>query len=99
MTIPADVATKQDIADLKAFIDQRLREALTHPRQPTDSRYMDFEQCAAYIGRTPKALRGLISRKQIPHMALGRRLQFDRITIDRWMARHSRRGKLLDHPG
>ncbi len=99
MKYPADIATKQDIAELKSFIDSRRREVLTQSSQPSDSRYMDFEECANYIGRTRAALRGLIQRKQIPHMALGRRLQFDRITIDRWMARHSRRGKVLDHPG
>lgn len=98
MDVAANIATKQDIADLKAFFDQRLRELLTDLSR-SDNRYMDLEQCAAYIGRTTHALRGLIRRRQIPHMRIGRRLQFDRDKIDSWMKRHARRGALLDHPG
>jgi excisionase family DNA binding protein len=93
--ITLDIATKQDLAELKTFIERMLCDLGTHARSKTESRYMNVEQCAAYIGRTPRAVYHLVENGQIPHARPGRRLQFDREKIDRWMARHARRGAWL----
>lgn len=52
-------------------------------------RYLSLEQCAAYIGRTPKAVERLLEKGDIPHMKVKGRLAFDRERIDRWMERHT----------
>jgi excisionase family DNA binding protein len=87
-----DIATKQDLAALKARIEDLFREFATGKVQP---RYMSVAECAAYIGRTPRAVFGLLHKGAIPHIRLGRRVQFDRERIDRWIDRHARRGRLL----
>lgn len=64
------------------------------PRQP--GRFMNVEDCAAHIGRTVIAVRRLVAKGQIPTIRVGRRVQFDREKIDRWMERHARRGQQVD---
>jgi excisionase family DNA binding protein len=53
------------------------------------SRYLTTPTCATYIGRTVAAVRGLVKRGQIPCVRVGRRVQFDKERIDRWMNRKS----------
>jgi hypothetical protein len=89
---PRDVATKWDIADLKAELSTVVQRAIQEFTRSfgTDARprYMDVKQCAAYIGRSEQALRGLLKRRQIrPLPGKGRRVQFDREKVDAWMAR------------
>lgn len=91
------VATKQDIAELRSFVDRaliRLHTELTAILRPS-KRYMNVEECATYVGRSREAVRMLVKRRQIPHLLVGRRVQFDRERIDRWINRHSRRGAQL----
>lgn len=57
--------------------------------------YLNVAQAAAYLGRTPKAIRMLVYRGEIPTIRVGRRVQFDRERLDRWMERHADRGALL----
>lgn len=40
---------------------------------------------AARIGRTPKAVRHLIGRKELPVHKLGRRVMVDRMELERWI--------------
>jgi excisionase family DNA binding protein len=61
----------------------------------TVTRYLSVEQCAAYIGRTPDAVRMMVKRGQLPRLKVGRKTQFDREKIDRWMQRHTARGATL----
>lgn len=58
-------------------------------------RYLDSVGCAAYIGRSVEAVRCLVKRGQIPHIKIGRKLQFDKERIDRWMDRHAHRGAMV----
>jgi excisionase family DNA binding protein len=58
-------------------------------------RYLTVAECAVYLGRTPKAIYHLVADGSIPHMRLGRRVQFDRDRIDRWVDRHAHRGRQL----
>ncbi|HZI27150.1 MAG TPA: excisionase family DNA-binding protein, partial [Gemmatimonadaceae bacterium] len=88
------LASKQDIAQLRSYIDEvlaRLRVELATIICP-NKRYMDVKECAEYVGRTNRAIEGLVRRRQIPHIRVGRRVQFDREKIDRWVAWHSKRG-------
>jgi excisionase family DNA binding protein len=57
-----------------------------------EQRYMTVKDCAAYLGRTVRAIEGLVRRDQIPVIRLGRRVQFDKDRIDRWMQNHSENG-------
>jgi excisionase family DNA binding protein len=57
--------------------------------------YLNVEQAAAYLGRTPKAIRMLVYRAEIPVIKIGRRILFDRERLDRWVDRHARPGSLL----
>lgn len=56
-----------------------------------EPRFFDVNACAAYICRSPEAVRHLVKRAEIPHFKVGRRVQFDRLKIDRWMAQTARR--------
>lgn len=52
-----------------------------------EHRYLTVRQCARYIGRTEAAVYHLVAEARIPYRRLqGRRLVFDRIAIDRWIA-------------
>jgi excisionase family DNA binding protein len=90
-----DVATKDDIAELRSFLESALAQLASQLKGVGDSRFMSVEQCAAYIGRTPRAVEGLVYRAAIPVIKTGRRVTFDRERIDRWMERHGRRGRVL----
>lgn len=57
----------------------------------TDCRYLTVPALATYIGRSEEAVRMLVKRGQIPTIRVGRRVQFDKEKIDRWMGRHSQR--------
>lgn len=59
------------------------------------ARYLTVATCAVYIGRTEHAIRHLVKQGAIPHIKLGRRVQFDPVKLDAWMSRHGRRGAIL----
>jgi excisionase family DNA binding protein len=99
--ITLDIATKRDIADLKqvitdlkACLERRGRESASERGGTSDSPYLLIDECAAYIGRTVLAVRGLVARRGIPHSRVGGRVQFDREAIDRWMKKNGRRSNL-----
>lgn len=54
--------------------------------------YMTVEECAAYTGRTPEAVRQLAQELRIPHIRIDGRIQFVRERIDRWMERERASG-------
>jgi excisionase family DNA binding protein len=101
----ADVASLRPyLLDLQRSIDQltgevrELRSSLQVAAPTVDAvtelakgRYMNVDEAAAYLHRTVKAIRMLVHRAEIPHQKHGRRVQFDRDKLDRWMERHSRR--------
>lgn len=93
-----DLATKKDIANLRAFIEEQFQalERANTTHSANQSRYLTIEQCAAYIGRTAKAVRSLVYRAEIPHIKQGNRLSFDRERIDRWMLKHARLHRVPD---
>jgi excisionase family DNA binding protein len=70
-------------------VDQRERPSSS--AVPSGGKYMNAAECAAYLGRTEKAVRHMVDRLQIPNAKIGRRLVFDRDKLDRWIERHSHR--------
>lgn len=48
-------------------------------------RLLDTDAAAAYLGYTPKQLRSLVERRQVPFMKVGRALRFDIRRLDRWI--------------
>ena len=60
-----------------------------------EPRYLTVEQCAIYLGRTVDGVRGLVKRRQVPVIRLGRKVQFDKEALDRWIQRHSQRGATI----
>jgi excisionase family DNA binding protein len=73
------------------------RVEVAEPQRSTvpEGRYLTVSECARYLGRSAKAVRRLVERGELPCVRLGRRLQFDRVALDRWVARHSVRGKRI----
>ena len=51
-----------------------------------DQRYLDVDQVADYTRSTPMSIRQQVHLKQIPHLKRGRRVLFDRLEIDAWLA-------------
>jgi excisionase family DNA binding protein len=55
---------------------------------PADTgRLLDVAGIAAYLGLSERQIRGLVESAEIPVTRFGRRLWFDVVTIDRWVAR------------
>lgn len=90
-TTQSPFLTREDLVELKEFIEASLLKLAGELRPPATSRYLGVSECAAYLSRTPKALRRLAEDRAIPHIRIDRRLMFDRETIDRWMERRSKR--------
>ena len=51
-----------------------------------ERRYMNTHELAAYLRKPVGSVRVETSRKKIPHVKLGRRVIYDRIAIDEWLA-------------
>lgn len=49
-------------------------------------RYLDVRCAAVYLGRTPGAVYELVAKRQIPFRRHGRRLVFDVVALDAWIA-------------
>lgn len=52
-------------------------------------RLLDVTGAGEYLGLTPKQIYGLVERRQIPYMKVGRKLQFDIRTLDRWIEKNT----------
>lgn len=52
-------------------------------------RLVDTRGAAEYLGLTQDQIRGLVYRRQIPHLKIGRALKFDIRTLDRWVEQHT----------
>ena len=54
----------------------------------TERRYLNVSQLAAYIDSTEGSVRQLVHQHRVPHLKRGRRVLFDRLAIDAWLADH-----------
>lgn len=51
------------------------------------STMMNYEEAAVFLGLKVNTLYSMVSRKELPHVRLSRRLvRFDRADLDRWVA-------------
>jgi excisionase family DNA binding protein len=69
---------------LDALADAIAERVLARLQQAEKPRLLTMKEGAAYIGRTPVALRRLIAHGVIPGVREGARLHVDRADLDRW---------------
>lgn len=48
-------------------------------------KYLNTQECADFLGRTPGAIRNLVMRQRIPFRKPGGRLMFLRAEIEKWI--------------
>jgi len=48
---------------------------------------MTVEDLARLLGKAPKTIRNLVSRREIPFVPIGRRTYFRRKSIEAWLAK------------
>jgi excisionase family DNA binding protein len=51
-----------------------------------DKRYLSVKEVAEYLGRTEKSIYISVGRRQLPYRKLGKKLVFDRLEIDKFIA-------------
>jgi excisionase family DNA binding protein len=56
----------------------------------TDRRLYSIEDAAAYLGVSPRSVRGFITAARFPEIRLGRRVLLDKKALDRWIATQGR---------
>ena len=54
-----------------------------------EGRYLSIEQASRYTALSVSYLQKLTSRRRIPFIKAGRRALYDRLLLDRWMARRA----------
>lgn len=50
-------------------------------------RYLTVDETAEYLSFTPKSIRNMVARQEIPVIKRGRNLRFDVQDLDLWMRR------------
>lgn len=70
---------------LDALADAIAERVLARLHSSEDPRLLSVNEAAAYIGRTPKALRHMIASGAIPAVREGSRVHLDRADLDRWV--------------
>ena len=70
---------------LDALADAIAERILARLHQTEQPRLLSVVEAAAYLGRTPKALRHLIASGAIPAVREGSRVHLDRADLDRWV--------------
>ena len=65
---------------------QRTAEiVISRVAETSDSRWLTVNRAAAYLDRTPEAVRGLVKRGELKAYKPDGRLQLDREELDQWM--------------
>ncbi|MEN6560116.1 MAG: helix-turn-helix domain-containing protein [Acidobacteriota bacterium] len=54
-----------------------------------NARYLDVAGAAAYVGLSVSFVQKLTAGRRLPHVKVGRRALYDRVLLDRWMARRA----------
>ena len=70
---------------LDALADAIAARVAARLNQSEEPRLLSVDEAAAYIGRTPKALRHMISTGAIPVVREGSRVHLDREDLDQWI--------------
>jgi excisionase family DNA binding protein len=63
-------------------------EAMSWSDNP-NQRFLDVKEAAEYLGLATSTLYTMVSQRRIPYIKMGRRTKFDRLELDKWIARHS----------
>jgi excisionase family DNA binding protein len=72
-------------AGLDGLLDAIAARVMARLNQSAEARLMNVKEAAAYIGRSPKALRHMIDSSAIPCVREGSRVHLDRPDLDRWI--------------
>ena len=70
---------------LDALVDAIAVRLAARLNQSEEPRLLSVNEGAAYIGRSPKALRHMIAAGAIPVVREGRRIYLDRSDLDQWI--------------
>ena len=70
---------------LDALADAIAQRVLARMHQSEESRLLTVNEAAAYIGRSPKALRHMIASGSIPAVREGSRVHLDRADLASWV--------------
>ena len=71
--------------DLDALADAIAERVSARLNQSQEPRLLTVDDAAAYIGRTPEALRHMIASGTVPAVREGSRVHLDRADLDRWI--------------
>lgn len=91
-TITQNIATKQDVAELKREVEKVLEKFIAE-HATNKPRYMNVNEVAVYLSKTPNGIRRMVYMSRIPYSRLGGSIRFDREKIDRWVDQQKNRGK------
>jgi excisionase family DNA binding protein len=70
---------------LDALVDAIAARVAARLNKSEEPRLMSVNEAAAYIGRTPKALRHMIAAGAVPDVREGSRVHLDRADLDQWI--------------
>jgi excisionase family DNA binding protein len=70
---------------LDALADAIAERVFARLNRSQGSRLLSVNEAAAYIGRTPKAIRHMIANSVIPAVREDSRVHLDRADLDRWV--------------
>ena len=70
---------------LDALADAIAERVFARLNRGQESRLLSVNEAAAYIGRTPKAIRHMIASGALPAVREGGRVHLDRADLDRWV--------------
>jgi excisionase family DNA binding protein len=70
---------------LDALADAIAERVFARLNRSQEPRVLSVNDAAAYIGRTPKAIRHMIANSAIPAVREGSRVHLDRADLDRWV--------------
>jgi excisionase family DNA binding protein len=79
---------RESIRLIEQVLAEEAAQAATHAKRPqpaTAARLLTAAEAGEYIGRTEKAVRHLLDRREIPVVRTGRRVHIDREDLDRWI--------------
>lgn len=69
---------------------RRLLGLEAEPRRSQIKALWKLDQAAEYLDVTVPALRGLIHRRRIPHVKVGRVVRFRQLDLERWVEENTR---------
>ena len=70
---------------LNALADAIADRLASRLNRSEESRLLNVNKAAEYIDRSPKALRHLIAKGDIPAVREGKRIHLDRADLDQWI--------------